>query len=152
MTPKIRIKTHLCGLAIAVAMVFLPCGDAAAQSYGGRDTDFRITLGYRTDPAGIEARITTTNSYPCEGYTIRSQVTWDRDTVNLRIVNFVRPTPCMQSMSEAQGTAFFGNLRDTTCVVRIYYREDVDLHRARFSGRRIVVRPIRNGFTQLSGY
>ena len=152
MKPQIRIKPHIFGLAVAAAAVLLPCGDAVSQSYGGRDTDFRITLGYRSDPAGVEANIITTSSYPCEGYTIRSQVTWYRDTVNLRIVNFVRPSPCMQSMSEAQGTAFLGNLRDTTYVVRVYYREDVDLHRVKFSGGRILVRPIRNDFTRLSGY
>ena len=138
-----------------VAFVFMITAGAAQappQSYGGRDTDFRITLSHMSDPDGIQARIVTTNTYPCEGYGIRSQVTWDRDTVNLWIGSFVQPSPCIQSMSEAEGTAYLGNLRDTTYVVRVYYRGEADLHLVKFLGGRILVRPLRSEFTSLSGY
>ena len=140
-------------LMVAVMALCVAAPDLMAQSFGERDTGFKIALSYRTEPpAGIQAEIVTTSTYPCEGYTIRSQVTWDRDTVNINIVNFIRPSPCLQLGGEAQGTAFLGNLRDATYVIRVYYRGDSDLHRVTFWRRRITTSPIRNDFTQLASY
>ena len=145
---KSMAKVFLVGILATLP----PEWNAASQSYGDRDTDFRITLRYITEPHGIEARIVTTNTYPCEGYGIRSYATWDRDTVNLRIFGLVQPSPCIQSMSEAEGTAFLGDLRDSTYIVKIYYRGDVDMHRVKFSGGRIMIRPVRSDFTRVNGY
>ncbi len=123
-----------------------------AQSAGERDTGFEIQLSYRTEPPlGVQADLTTTNTYPCEGYSIRSRVKWEKDTVSITILGFVRPSPCMQSSSEATGSAYLGNLIGTY-IIRIYYRDDVDMHRVTLSKKGITSRPLEDTFTELKGF
>ena len=138
-----------CCLAL-VQLVFVPT-IAETQSLGERDTGFKIILSQRAEkPKGLQAFITSTNTYPCEGYTIRSQVRWERDTVSIRILGLLRPSPCIQSASEATGSAYLGTLADGLHVIRIYYRGDVDLHKVTISKSQISVAPLRNQFTEFS--
>jgi len=142
------------GLLVALAgtVLWLP-SHLFSQSYGERDTDFRVSLSHRSEPpAGLEATIVTTNIYPCEGYTIRSGVTWEKDTISLHLFGFVRPSPCIQSGSEATGTAFVGTIRDSTFFFRITYRGESDLHKVVVRKTRLSVTPIRSAFTELRGF
>jgi hypothetical protein len=125
-------------------------GTTHGQSFGERDTGFDIDLARQdTPPFGLIATLVTTSTYPCEGYTLRSFVTWENDTVSIRVTGLRTPTPCYGMASEARGTAFLG-LPPDTVYLRIYYRGDADLHRVTTGGRRLSVTPVRSGFTRVS--
>lgn len=121
-----------------------------SQSYGERDTDFRISLLRRSDPpAGLYASIVTTTLYPCEGYIIRSGVSWEKDTISLHLFGLVRPSRCIQGGSEATGSAFLGAIPDSTFYLRVGYRGENNLHQVVVrKGRRVVI-PVRSTFTEV---
>jgi len=121
-----------------------------AQTYGELDTGFEISLSRRTEiPPGIQATILTTNTYPCEGYSIRSQVTWQKDTINIRILGFVRPTPCFSTSSEATGTAYLSNPGNGSYIVRLLYRGEEDMHLLFIRENKITIIPMRDEFSKL---
>jgi hypothetical protein len=121
-----------------------------AQSSGERDTDFKVVLERRIEkPAGFQANIATTSTYPCEGYSLRTRVRWDKDTVSIYVLGLVRPSPCVQSSAEATGTVLIGELKEGVSFVRILYRGDFDLHKVIRSKGRLRTIPIRRTFTDL---
>ncbi len=123
-----------------------------AQSLGERDTGFKIVLERRTEkPMGYQAHITTTSTYPCEGYSLKTRVRWYNDTVNVYVLGLLRPSPCIQSSAEASGSVFMGELKEGTSFIRIEYRGDVDLHKVIRSKSRVATRSIRATFTELKG-
>lgn len=139
-------------IKIQIVALLFPClgSVCVAQSFGERDTDFRIVLERRTEkPSGFQANITTTSTYPCEGYSLRTRVRWDKDTISVHVLGLVRPSPCIQSSAEATGTAFIGELKEGISYVRIFYRGDVDLHRVVRSKSRLSAIPIQRTFTEL---
>lgn len=141
------------GYTVAVVCVLI-CSSASfsvAQSLGERDTDFEITLERTYEkPNGYLAHVTTTSMYPCAGYSIRSTVRWDKDTVSIYFLGLLRPSPCIQSSDEATGTVFVGDLTGSNLFIRFQYREDVDLYKlVRVKGRLKPI-PIRQTFTTLS--
>jgi hypothetical protein len=133
-----------------IPFVFFPTFPEA-QSLGERDTGFKIVLSQRTEkPRGLQASITTTSVYPCEGYTVRSRVRWERDTVSITVLGLLRPSPCVKLASEATSTAYLGDLRGGSYIIRLYYRGDVDLHKVMITKGKISVVPLRNAFTEFS--
>ena len=139
----------LMALAIVVWFPsFLLC-----QSYGERDTGFRISLSRTPEaPSVLAAALVTTSVYPCEGYQIRSMVTWEKDTISLHILGFTRPTPCIQGGSEATGNASLGSMPDSTFFIRILYRGEIDLHKLGTRKKSLTIAPIRRAFTELRGF
>jgi hypothetical protein len=124
----------------------------AAQSQGDRETDFKIVLEQRNEkPDGYRAIITTTSTYPCEGYSLRLKVQWENDTVSVLVLGMLRPTPCVQSSAEASGSAFIGDLRQGVSFFRVRYRGDVDLYKVIRTGSRVKLHPIHARFTELKG-
>ena len=97
-----------------VSVVVFLCVSAScapAQSLGERDTDFDIALERSYEkPDGYLVHVTTTNTYPCAGYSINSIVRWDGDTVSVHFLGLLRPSPCVESSDEATGTVFVGDL------------------------------------------
>lgn len=138
----------------ALIVCILLCASVSyciAQSSGERDTDFRISLERsHENPNGYLAHVTTTNTYPCAGYTIRSSVRWDGDTVSVHFLGLLRPSPCVQSSDEATGTAFVGDLAGSPLFMRFQYRGDVDLYRLVRSKGRLKPVPVRQTFTVLT--
>jgi hypothetical protein len=139
---------------LKIAILVLPTSGLThyciAQSSGERDTDFKVVLERRTEkPAGFQANIATTSTYPCEGYSLRIRLRWDKDTISLFLLGLVRPSPCVQSSAEATGTVFIGELKEGVSFVRILYRGDIDLHKVIRSKGRLRTIPIRRTFTDL---
>jgi hypothetical protein len=137
---------------LAATFLVLATADSRAQSYGERDTGFKIILKHRSvQPVGLEASIVSTATYPCAGCGIRGSAWASGDTIVLVIHGMVRPSPCVSLPSEAAGTVYLGELPRPTSVLRITYRGDTDLHRISRSGGRVTISPIRSRFTRLSG-
>jgi hypothetical protein len=131
-------------------MIAAPC--AHPQSYGERDTGFKIALKVRTaQPAGLEASVVSTTVYPCAGYTIRASVHSSRDTIVLAIHGMGAPAPCVPLPSEATGTVYLGEVRYPTTFLRVTYRGEADLHRLSSVGGRVTTAPIRSRFTRVTG-
>ena len=123
-----------------------------AQSYGELDTSFKIALKIRTaQPAGLEASIVSTTTYPCAGYTIRGSSWSSRDTIILAVHGMGRPSPCVSLPSEATGTLYLGEIRYPTTILRVMYRGQSDLHRLTIAQGRVTATPIRSRFTRVSG-
>ena len=123
-----------------------------AQSYGELDTSFKIALKIRTaQPAGLEASIVSTTTYPCAGYTIRGSSWSSRDTIILAVHGMGRPSPCVSLPSEATGTLYLGEIRYPTTILRVMYRGQSDLHRLTIAQGRVTAAPIRSRFTRVSG-
>jgi hypothetical protein len=123
---------------------------ALAQSLGERDTDFDIVLERSYEkPDGYLAQVTTTNTYPCAGYSINSVVRRDGDTVSVHFLGLLRPSPCVQSSDEATGTAFVGDLAGPDVFIRFQYRGYVDLYKLVWQKGRLKPIPIQQSFTSL---
>jgi len=123
-----------------------------AQSYGELDTGFKIALKIRTaQPAGLEASVVSTTTYPCAGYTIRGSSWSSRDTLILAVHGMGRPSPCVSLPSEATGTLYLGEIRYPTTILRVTYRGQSDLHRLTIAQGRVTATPIRSRFTRVSG-
>ena len=122
-----------------------------AQSLGERDTDFDSALERSYEkPDGYLAHLTTTNTYPCAGYSVNSIVRWDGDTVSVHLLGLLRPSPCVQSSDEATGTAFGWDLAGSPLFIRFQYRGNVDLYRLVRSKGHLKLVPILQTFTSLS--
>jgi hypothetical protein len=136
----------------AIAIFFWICtAMCSAQSMGERDTDFEIGLSlHAAKPVGVVAHFATTKTYPCEGYTLRTQIRWDRDTVSVYVLGLLRPSPCFQTSAEATGTVFLGDLRGSVWFLRVRYREDVDLYRIVNVNHRLSSFPINCTFTKVN--
>lgn len=122
---------------------------AISQHEGERDTDFKIRIERVENADGYRARITTTSTYPCAGYDIRSRATWEGDTVSIRILGFVRPSPCVQMFSEATGDAWIGTMSSSVSFIRIIYRTDVDIYKIIRSDKHSTIVPVKKAFTSL---
>jgi hypothetical protein len=139
-------------LAGALAFFLLTASPALAQSYGELDTGFKLALKVRTaQPAGLEASIVSTTTYPCAGYTIRGSAWSSRDTIILAIHGMGRPSPCVPLASEATGTLYLGEPRYPATILRITYRGQTDLHMLSIVKGRVSAAPIRSRFTRVSG-
>ena len=138
------------GLSLIALLLLFPYA-GLAQFSGDRDTDFTINVSRRTElPYGLQAEIITTSTYPCAGYSIRSHLTWEKDTISISVSGFVQPSPCISTSAEATGTVYLGNPGIGTYFVKVSYRGDVDLHRMQISKQRIRIIPLRNEFTTLN--
>ena len=120
----------------------------SAQEYGELDTKFRFHL-FRsdTDPVGLVIALVSTSEYPCDGYTLRTNVTHRRDTVTVSILGMLRPDPCYATMGKATGTAFLGNKVGGRYILRIYYRGVMDLYRLSLEENERLLMPIKTSFT-----
>jgi hypothetical protein len=135
-----------------IALLICAASSAFAQSYGELDTSFKIALKVRTaQPAGLEASIVSTTTYPCAGYSIRGSSWSSRDTIILAVHGMGRPSPCVSLPSEATGTLYLGEIHYPTTILRITYRGQTDLHRLTFAQGRVTTAPIRSRFTRVSG-
>jgi hypothetical protein len=121
------------------------------QSYGDLDTGFRIQIRQSTVAKGHEVTLTTTSTYPCEGYVLRSFLTREQDTLSIHVTGMLRPSPCIQSSSEATGTLLIGQVKPDTSFLRIQYRGETDLHRIINSKKGLRSRPIQSSFTRITG-
>jgi hypothetical protein len=113
---------------------FLIPAFAAGQHFGGRETDFIISLSAVSAPEGIAATIVTTNLYPCAGYRLRAYTTREMDTITVHNNGMVRPVPCVQGGDAATGNTFLGDLADGVYFLRITYRGESDVHRISIRG------------------
>lgn len=140
------------GLAALGIFLIAACSRSPGQSYGELDTGFKVALKVRTaQPAGLEASILSTTTYPCAGYTIRGSSWRSRDTIVLAIHGMGRPSPCVPLASEATGTLYLGDVPDGPKILRITYRGEADLHRVSVLHGRVTTSPIRSRFTRVSG-
>lgn len=137
--------------AACACLAIASCLSVRAQSADELDTGFRVVLSFRSDPPpGLQAHLTTTMTYPCEGYGLRATATWNRDTVNILVGGMVRPATCISSMAEAEGDVYVGNPGMARYVLRIMYRGHADLYRID-RGRRTTITPLANKFTSVQG-
>jgi hypothetical protein len=117
----------------------------------GPGTDIRVKLVTDADdPPGLYAFLTTTRSYPCAGYHLRTVVTRERDTVSVRITGPVRPSPCIGSMDEAPGRAYIGNPAAGTYLLRLVYEGEQDLYTLYVTDRVPTIVPLVRTFTSLT--
>ena len=124
-------------------------GMAQAQTYGDLDTRFRFSLSRsETDPMGLVTALTTTEDYPCEGYTLRTKVTHQRDTVTVSILGMLRPDPCYSVYGKAKGGAFLGNKVAGKYFLRFLYRGVSDLYRLTFKDERSILTAIATSYTE----
>jgi len=140
------------GIVLTISSLFWICTSTCpAQSLGERDTDFEIGLAQSTEkPAGMVAHVTTSKTYPCEGYTLRTQTRWNRDTVSVYILGLLRPSPCYQTSSEATGSVFLGDMKGSVWFLRIRYRGDVDLYKMVHIRKRLSAIAIYSTFTTVN--
>jgi len=136
-------------ILLIVSGTCLP-SDSSSQDFGRLDTGFEIFVTKRAEfPPGFEAELVTTETYPCIGYVIRSGVSWRIDTLTIHIGGFVRPSPCVSSMSLATGTTYLGNIGEGMYIFRINYRGQRDLHRVSITSNGVIVEAIENSFTNI---
>jgi hypothetical protein len=132
-------------------VIMLSSWSATAQDYGNLDTEFRIVIGHSEDfPPGFTAEITTTNSYPCVGYEIRSGVSWHLDTLSISIGGFLRPSPCYESMTPATGSLYMGDIGPGEYVLRIRYRGATDLHQLTVAEGYVAASKLDASFTRIT--
>ncbi len=137
---------------IIIAFLLSFAGTGTAQTTGSIDTDFDIVLAPVPTGNGILASLETTSLYPCAGYGIRSTVTWENDTISIHIYGMVQPSPCIQSGDAATGTAYLGDPGPGNYILRIFYRDEVDLHKVAFVPGEATTKPVRDHFSRVQGY
>lgn len=123
-----------------------------SQTHGVIDTYFTIVLSPTSEPAGVVANITTTATYPCEGYRIQTRVTQEYDTMTVHIGGLIRPAPCFATSSTATGSAYLGNIEGGTYFLKISYRGKSDLYKFISSANSFRVVPLHVDFTELQGF
>jgi hypothetical protein len=101
-------------------------------------------------PPGLYAFLTTTSTYPCAGYRLRTIMTREYETLSVRISGPVRPTPCLATMDEARGQAYLGNPAYGTYLLRIVYDGREDLYSMTCFDRVPTIVPISRGFTTIT--
>lgn len=135
---------------ILVAVLFLLAAETRGQTPGEIDTGFQVLLRRQEHPVPvIVAQITTTTLYPCAGYGLRLSVRNDGDTVTLAVTGMVRPSPCLQSMDPATGTAYLFPPGERDVILRILYREQSDFYRCGVTGAGVRVTALRARFTNV---
>jgi hypothetical protein len=132
-----------CTGILAIASFFL------SQSSTNLDTHFAIALSRTNEPNGIVADITTTSTYPCEGYRIQTRMTREYDTLTVHIGGVVRPTPCLSMFGAASGTAYLGNSLRGTYFLKVRYRASNDLYKLIISDKSIFAVPLHAEFTDI---
>jgi hypothetical protein len=142
------MSRHAAALA---AMIILSAAGGSGQHLGELDTGFRIHLGAQDRPVpGVFAQVTTTATYPCAGYGLRLSVRADHDTVTLAIHGMIRPSPCVQSMDPASGTAYLFARGERTFILKISYRGEADFHQCALTASGIRLTPLQSRFTVVS--
>jgi hypothetical protein len=136
---------------IVPAVFMLSAVGAPRQTPGEIDTGFQVLLHRNEQPVPvIVAQITTTKFYPCAGYGLRLSVRNEGDTVTLAVTGMVRPSPCLQSMDPATGTAYLFPPGERSVILRILYREQSDFYRCRVTNTGVRVTTLRARFTDVS--
>ncbi len=112
---------------------------------------FSITIKQHSDSlTKTFAHLVTTDRFPCAGYSIRTRVTRERDTLSIHILGLLRPNPCMTGFDEASGNAYLGSIGGGSYFLRVVEGMTADLYSLKFdSGRIISVSPIFQHFTIL---
>ena len=138
------IRTILC-LAI---LFFLPlCG--LSQTSPPLDTRFNIVLTQSSEPEGVLATLTTTATYPCEGYQLKTRVVRLDDTLTVYVNGLIRPTPCFQTSSNATGTVYLEGISRGVYFLRISYRGESDIYKLIVDDKSFGVISLRSDFTEL---
>ena len=136
---------------IVLAVLMLLAGEAPGQTLGEIDTGFQVRLRRQEQPVPvIVAQIVTTTFYPCAGYGLRLSVRNDGDTVTLAVTGMVRPSPCIQSMDPATGTAYLFPPGDRSAILRILYRGQSDFYHCRITDAGVRVTALRARVTDVS--
>lgn len=112
---------------------------------------FSITIKQHTDSlARTFAHLVTTDRFPCAGYSIRTRVTRERDTLSVYILGLLRPNPCLTGFDEAGGNAYLGSIGGGSYFLRVVDGTKKDLYSLKFEGGRITsISPIFQHFTIL---
>lgn len=122
---------------------------AAAQTHPSIDTRIFIALSYVDTLPGFIAALTTSSTYPCEGYRITTRVTHFNDTLAVHIGGFVRPVPCFRSAAVAEGTAYLGRSLTGSHILMLGYRGTQDFYEIRFSHNKYTLRPLITSFSEI---
>ncbi len=113
------------------------------------DTRFNIVLTESNEPKGVLAAFTTTATYPCEGYQLRTRVVRTDDTLTVYLNGMVRPSPCIQTSSSATGTTYLSDLAHGIYFLQIIYRGESDMYKLIVDNKTFGVITLRSNFTEL---
>ena len=140
------MKKYLMSLLGLIALASTAC----AQTPGDIDTRFSVKFSRTTEPLGIIAKITTFDTYPCEGYQIQTRVTQQRDTLTVHIGGIIEPIPCFTTFDVATGTAYLGRSLDGIHFLRFNYRTENDLYKLVVKGNNRIISAVHSDFTDLT--
>jgi hypothetical protein len=128
-------------------VVLLAAFAAVSRADNGEDT-FRFLLTRSEGPTPLlMAGITSTRSYPCTGYRIRTRTTRERDTLTVHITGMVRPPICLGGSADAEGEASLGNIAAGRYILRFTSGGNSDLYVLTVTRGVPTLRVISNRFT-----
>lgn len=120
-----------------------------SQTNAPLDTRFNIVLTESTGPKGVLADFRTTATYPCEGYRLQTRLARTSDTLTVFVNGLIRPSPCIQSSSNATGTAFLGDISAGISYLQVTYRGESDVYKIIAGEKWFAVIALRFNFTEL---
>ncbi len=91
----------------------------------GQQREFSIYIE-RNDSI-VSLQITTMETFPCLGYSIRTFEMWDHDTLVVDIRGFVKPLKCYNSADVARKTQQIMGIRSKHFGVKIRWKDKFDL-------------------------
>lgn len=138
-------------LAVCLSVLLFTPLLTLSQSHDARDTNFIIALSHNdAEPGGIVAEITTTATYPCEGYRIQTRLTQNMDTLTVHIGGLIRPSPCFHTSGNAETKILLGNFH-SEILLRISYRGESDMYKITIDNNTFIILPMKKEFTEVRG-
>ncbi len=120
----------------------------SSLSASSQQNAYRFSLEAVNAHAVMDIR--TTQPLPCIGYSIRSQVQWEKDTVVIILSGFVRPSPCMQGMEPASAQIDLGLEPKDILYVKIQEDTLSNLWKFSLAEDGFHASPIHDSFTSYS--
>jgi hypothetical protein len=75
----------------------------------------------------VSLRLTSMETFPCLGYSIRTFEMWDHDTLVIEIRGFVKPVKCYTTVDVARKTQQILGVRSKLFGIKLRWKEKSDL-------------------------
>jgi hypothetical protein len=75
----------------------------------------------------VTFRLTSMETFPCLGYSIRTFEMWDHDTLIVEIRGFVKPMKCYSTVDVARKIQPLLGIRSKKFAVKLRWKEKIDL-------------------------
>lgn len=91
--------------------------------------------------------LSSVETFPCMGYSIKAFQLWNNDTLIIDIRGFIPPTPCYSGMDVAQEQIRLLGKKMKAFVVKFRWKGMVDVWKITARGTSFIATPLRTVFT-----